>query len=206
MRYITAFFVLLCSLSFPVIGADNGLADPNKTLELLSSNTFARLNKEQSRLKAEPEFIKVVIEEELIPYFDYKYAAYKVLGTYLKKTTPDQRKQFVDAFYEYSINAYGHILLNYNQQTLTILGNKNFKSKKTVSIPVRMQESSGQITQLSFKLRKNTKTGEWKVFDVIAEGVSMLDTKRSEFGALIQKQGIDELIKLLKQKNSEFSS
>ena len=206
MRFITSFFVLLCSLSFPLVAADNELTDPNQTLELLSSNTFARLDKEKNRLESEPEYIKVIIEEELIPYFDYKYAAYTVLGPNLKKTTSEQRNQFVDAFYEYSINAYGHILLNYNQQTLTILGNNNFKGKKVVSIPVRMQENTGQITQLSFKLRKNSKTGEWKVFDVIAEGVSMLDTKRSEFSALIQKQGIDELIKLLKQKNSEFSS
>ena len=206
MRFITSLFVLLCSLSFPLVAADSDLTDPNQTLELLSSNTFARLDKEKNRLESEPEYIKVIIEEELIPYFDYKYAAYSVLGPNLKKTTSEQRNQFVDAFYEYSVNAYGHILLNYNQQTLTILGNNNFKGKKVVSIPVRMQENTGQITQLSFKLRKNSKTGEWKVFDVIAEGVSMLDTKRSEFTPLIQKQGIDELIKLLKQKNSEFSS
>ena len=69
-----------------------------------------------------------------------------------------------------------------------------------------MRDNNGQVTQLDFKLRKNKKTGEWKVFDVIAEGISMLDTKRSEFSALIQKKGIDEVIKLLLQKNSEFAS
>ena len=206
MRFITFIFVILSSLSFQVIADDSGLSDPNQTLELLSTNTFARLNKEKERLKVESEYIKIIIEEELIPYFDYKYAAYSVLGPNLKKTTPEQRTEFLDEFYKYLINAYGHILLNYNQQTLTILGNKNFKNKKIVSIPVRMTESTGQVTQLSFKLRKNSKTGEWKVFDVIAEGVSMLNTKRSEFDSLIKKKGIDELINLLQKKNSEFSS
>jgi len=206
MRYFTILFVFLCSLPFSLLAAENLPTDPNQTLELLSSNTFARLDKEQSKLKSEPEYIKEIIEEELIPYLDYKYAAYTILGPNLKKTTSEQRNKFVEAFYEYLINAYGHILLSYNQQTLTILGNKNFKGKKVVSIPVRMQESTGQITQLSFKLRMNSKTGEWKVFDVIAEGISMLDTKRSEFNVLIQKQGIDALIKLLKQKNNELSS
>lgn len=204
MRFVISVFIFLCSLSFPLTAAENEFTDPNQTLELVSTSTFARLNKERNRLENEPEYIKVLIEEELIPYFDYKYAAYSVLGPNLKKTTPEQRKQFVDAFYEYIINAYGQILLNYNQQTLTIQGNKNFKGKKIVSIPVRMQENTGQVTQLNFKLRKNSKTGEWKVFDIIAEGISMLETKRSEFSALIKQQGIDELIKLLKQKNSEL--
>jgi len=206
MRFITYLIIAFYSLSFSAQAAEADISDPNNALQLLSDNTFARLNKEQAKLANNPDYIKVIITEELIPYFDYKYAAYSVLGPYLRKTTPEQRKQFVDAFYEYSINAYGHILLNYNKQTLTILGNKNFKGKKIVNIPVRMQENSGQVTQLSFKLRKNKKTGEWKVFDVIAEGVSMLDTKRSEFSALLQQKGVDDLIKLLQQKNSEFSS
>ena len=206
MHFITSLFILLCSLSFPLVAADSDLTDPNQTLELLSSNTFARLDKEKNRLENEPEYIKVIIKEELIPYFDYKYSAYSVLGPHLRKTTIEQRNQFVTAFYEYLINAYGHILLNYNQQTLTIIGNKNFKGKKIINIPVRMQENTGQITQLNFKLRKNTKTGEWKAFDVIAEGVSMLDTKRSEFSSLLQRKGVEELTKLLQEKNSEFSS
>ena len=201
MRFITYLIIAFYSLSFSAQAAEADISDPNNALQLLSDNTFARLNKEQAKLANNPDYIKVIITEELIPYFDYKYAAYSVLGPYLRKTTPEQRKQFVDAFYEYSINAYGHILLNYNKQTLTILGNKNFKGKKIISIPVRMQENSGQVTQLSFKLRKNKKTGEWKVFDVIAEGVSMLDTKRSEFSALLQQKGVDDLIKLLQQKN-----
>ncbi|HIP76007.1 MAG TPA: ABC transporter substrate-binding protein, partial [Psychromonas hadalis] len=47
---------------------------------------------------------------------------------------------------------------------------------------------------------------EWKVFDVIAEGVSMLSTKQSEIGGLIDKKGIDEVIKMLNEKNAELAS
>lgn len=206
MRFILYIFVFLYSFSCSLIADENKSLDPNQALHALSANTFSRLTKEKSRLSTEPEYIKVIIEEELIPYFDYKYAAYSVVGPNLKKTTSDQRNQFVEAFRIYLINAYGHILFKYDQQTITILDNNNFKDKKIVSIPVRMRDKNEQVTQLDFKLRKNKKTGEWKVFDVIAEGISMLDTKRSEFGSLIQKKGIDEVIKLLQKKNSEFTS
>jgi phospholipid transport system substrate-binding protein len=206
MRLFIYIFVFLYSLSCHAFASENTSTDPNQALRILSSNTFARLDKEKSKLEQEPSYISVIIEEELLPYFDYKYAAYSVVGPNLKNTTEDQRNDFVEAFRIYLINAYGHILSNYNQQTLQILDNKNFNDKNVVNIPVRMVDNNGQLTQLVFKLRKNNNTGYWKVFDVIAEGVSMLDTKRSEFSPLIQKKGIDEVIELLQQKNSEFAS
>lgn len=206
MRSFICVFAFLYSLSFSLLASEPDLTNPNQVLKSVSSNTFKRLNDEKSQLETDPEHIKVIIKEELIPSFDYKYTAYSVVGPNLQNTTPEQRDNFVDAFLSYLINAYGHILTKYDQQTLTILDNNNFKGKKIVSIPVRMRDNNGQITQLDFKLRINSKTGEWKVFDVIAEGVSMLDTKKSELRPLIQKKGIDEVIKLLLQKNSEFIS
>jgi len=205
MRLFIYIFAFLYSISFSLMASEHDLTDPNQTLHSLSTNTFERLTNDKDKLAKEPEYIKVIINEELIPYFDYKYAAYSVVGPHLRDTTAEQRDNFVEAFRTYLINAYGHILIKYDQQTITILDNNDFKGKKIVSIPVRMRDNNGQVTQLDFKLRKNKKTGEWKVFDVIAEGVSMLDTKRSEFGSLIQKKGIDEVIKLLLQKNDEFN-
>jgi len=206
MRIFIYLFAFLYSFSFSLVANEYDLTDPNQTLHALSDNTFSRLNVEKDNLDTQPGIIKKIIEEELIPYFDYKYAAYSVVGPHLKDTTGEQRENFVDAFLTYLVNAYGHILKDYDQQTLTILDINNFKGKKIVSIPVRMRDNNGQVTQLAFKLRKNKKTGEWKVFDIIAEGVSMLDTKRSEFGSLIQSKGIDEVIKLLLEKNDEFTS
>ncbi|MEL0628707.1 MlaC/ttg2D family ABC transporter substrate-binding protein [Psychromonas aquatilis] len=206
MRLFIYVFALIYSFSFSVTAKEYDLTDPNKALHTLSSSTFERLDKEKDNLDNDPTIIKTIIEEELIPYFDYKYAAYSVVGTHLKNTTAEQRSNFVDAFLTYLINAYGHILKEYDQQTLTILDISDFNDKKIVSIPVRMRDNNGQVTQLAFKLRKNKKTNEWKVFDIIAEGVSMLDTKRSEFGSLIQNKGIDEVIQLLLEKNDEFTS
>lgn len=204
MRLFIYVFALI--FSFSLAAKEHDLTDPNKTLHTLSNNTFERLNVEKEKLNSDPTIIKKIIEEELIPYFDYKYAAYSVVGAHLKNTTVEQRDNFVDAFLIYLVNAYGHILKEYDHQTLTILDINDFNDKKIVSIPVRMRDNNGQVTQLAFKLRKNKKTNEWKVFDIIAEGVSMLDTKRSEFGSLIQSKGIDEVIKLLLEKNDEFTS
>lgn len=202
MRYLLITFFSLCSL---FAHADEVLmSNPNAVLETASSNTFARINNERAQLNAQPDYIKQVISEELIPYFDYKYAAYKVMGAHLKKTTKAQRSEFVSVFQDYLINAYGHILLEYDQQKLEIVHNNKYKDKKIVSVPVKVIAKDGQVTQIAFKLRKNKKTGEWRVFDVIAEGISMLNTKQSELNDIIHKKGVDHVIELLKNKNSEL--
>jgi len=202
MRTLWILFFSLWSLF--AIADEIVVSDPNQVLRSVSTNTFTRINNERAQLDAQPEHMQTIIEEELLPYFDYKYASYKVIGSYLKKTTREQRNEFVNAFKSYLVNAYGHILFEYNNQELQILDNAHFKDKKIISIPVRILDENEQVTQISFKLRKNKKTGEWKVFDVIAEGISMLNTKQSEFNELIHKKGIDHVINLLKQKNSEF--
>ena len=202
MRIIFCILLSFCSL---FVSSDEMISsDPNQVLHSVAVNTFARITADKQQLEAQPNHIKVIIEEELIPYFDYKYASYKVMGSHLKKTTKEQRNAFVVAFKSYLVNAYGHILFEYDQQEIEILDNNHFKDKKIVSVPVRIRDKNNQVTQIAFKLRKNKKTGEWKVFDVIAEGISMLNTKQSEFNNIIYKQGIDHVIDLLNKKNSEF--
>ncbi|MCP4320778.1 MAG: ABC transporter substrate-binding protein [Alteromonadales bacterium] len=198
-------FILFCSLFASLVSADEPVvSDPNQVIHSVSTNTFARINKEKIRLEKEPGYIKVVIEEELIPHFDYKYAAYKVMGRHLKKTTKEQRTEFVAAFRSYLVNAYSHILFEYDQQEVEIIDNTHYQDKRIISIPIRVVDKNGQVTQIAFKLRKNKKSGQWKVFDVIAEGISMLNTKQSELGELIHKNGVDHVIGLLQKKNSEF--
>lgn len=204
MRYLLMVITLLFSGS--AFSAEIDMSNPNKVIESVSTKTLARITAEKTRLEADPNYIQVVIEEELIPYFDYKYAAYKVLGAHLRQTTLEQRNEFVEAFRLYLINSYGNILFKYDQQEIQISANTNFENANIVTIPIRIRDNNDQAAQLGFKLRKNNKSGEWKVFDVIAEGISMLDTKQSEISELVQREGIDHVINLLKKKNSEFSS
>lgn len=202
-KYLITFFMLVSSSFSGAVEVD--MQDPNNVLHVVSKQTLERITSEKSILTAHPEHIKVIVEEELIPYFDYKYAAYKVMGKHLKKTSKAQRTKFVDVFKTHLINAYGHILFEFENQTIKIKDNRNYKRKKTVSIQVELFDENKKLTKLSFKFRKNKKTGEWKVFDVIAEGISLLSTKQSEVGELINKKGIDGVIELLDKKNKKQS-
>jgi phospholipid transport system substrate-binding protein len=54
---------------------------------------------------------------------------------------------------------------------------------------------------IAFKVRKNRKTNEWKAFDMVAEGVSLLDSKQAELGGVIRQKGLPHVTELLKEKS-----
>ena len=54
---------------------------------------------------------------------------------------------------------------------------------------------------VSFKVRKNRKTNEWKAFDMVAEGVSLLDSKQAELSGIIRQKGLPYVTELLKKKS-----
>lgn len=169
------------------------LNDPYQLVSEVAQNTFDRLNNEQRQIKADPKYLRTIVREEMLPGVDVRFSAFRVIGKQLNDTTPAQRDAFVDAFSEYLVVTYADALAAYDKQTLDIGSGKVGEAEQLVSIPVTVLEPNKPAIKLEFKLRKNKRTGEWKVFDMIAEGISLLSAKQSELSGLIRQKGIDKV-------------
>ena len=154
------------------------------------------------RLAAEPNAdsakLKAIVRTELMPYVDIKYAAYKVMGANIRSTDENQRKRFVSAFETYIVDTYSSALGKYDNQGITIDPKTQGDAKSTV-VNVTVRTKDGEDFQVAFKLRQNQKTQEWKVYDMVAEGISLLSSKQAEFNELIGKHGIDRVCEMLEQ-------
>ena len=170
--------------------------DPKELVVAVSQKTFEEIGKNKENLD-DIEFAKKIIEEQLLPYIDTKYASYKVIGVKLKKTTEAQRDRFTKAFTNYIVLTYATALKKYTNQTLEFPQDVVDKNDKVASVRVVMKTEASPDIELIFKLRKNTKTGFWKVYDMVAEGISLLSAKQSELSGLIRDKGIDEVSKML---------
>ena len=169
--------------------------DPYQLVSEVAQNTFDRLNKEQSQIKTDPKYLRTIVRQEMLPGVDVRFSAFRVIGKQLNDTTPAQRDAFVNAFSEYLVVTYADALAAYDKQTLDIGKGTVGKDEQLVSIPVTVLEPNKPAIKLEFKLRKNNRTGEWKVFDMIAEGISLLSAKQSELSGLIRQKGIDQVTK-----------
>lgn len=175
--------------------------DPYLLVKEAAGKTFTRLEQDAPQVKQNPNHLRTIVREELMPYVDNKFAAYKVIGKELRSTTPPQRERFVKAFTDYIVATYADALGKYDKQTIRVESGQPLDAKKEISVKVTVLDPDKPEINVIFQLRKNSKTGEWKVFDMIAEGVSLLSSKQSELGGSIRQKGIDSVSSMLEQHN-----
>ncbi|QXB56285.1 phospholipid-binding protein MlaC [Aeromonas sp. FDAARGOS 1415] len=194
---------LMTSMLFSLVAqAEINSSDPYALVDQAAQQTFARLKSDQAQVKSNPDHLRVIIREELLPYVDNRFAAYKVLGNQIKQTTPAQREAFVEVFTEYMVSSYADALAHFDKQTVQVQPGKVADSNIT-AVNVSVKEAGKPDIFLEFKLRKNNKTGEWKAFDMVAEGISLLSAKQNELGGLIRQNGIDAVIAQLREHNAK---
>ncbi len=100
-------------------------SNPYRLIEQVADNTFSRIRKDRTLLRADPDLLRDVVKDELLPYIHNRYAASLVLGAqYYRKATPEQRDAFTEAFTEYMIASYAQILLEYDNQTIEVQKDK----------------------------------------------------------------------------------
>jgi phospholipid transport system substrate-binding protein len=118
-----------------------------------------------------------MLSEELMPFIDYRYAAFKVLGGHLKKTSKEQKKMFLEAMSHNLERTYASALMNYKNQQVIFETEKPVVGYKIVGVKSKIIEMNKPTINLVFKMRMNKKTKEWKVFDMVIEGTSLLSVK-----------------------------
>ncbi|WP_338506744.1 phospholipid-binding protein MlaC [Erwinia aphidicola] len=187
--------------------AANAAADqtnPYKLMNEAAQKTFDRLKNEQPKIKQDPNYLRQVVREELLPYVQVKYAGALVLGRYYKEATPAQREAYFAAFSDYLTQAYGQALAMYNGQTYQIAPEQPLGDANIIAIRVTIIHPNGRPpVRLDFQWRKNSVSGNWQAFDMIAEGVSMISTKQNEWSGVLRQQGIDGLTARLKSAANE---
>ena len=177
-------------------------ANPYVMIEKVADSTFTRFSIEQAAIKENPNLLKDIVREELMPYIDYKYAAFKVIGRNLKKTTDEQRKAFVPVFRDYLVTSYAQVFTLYNNQEVKFEPQKSTKGKKIVSIRTVIISPDRDPIDISFKVRLDKRSKQWKAYDMVAEGVSLLDSKQAELNSLIRQKGLDHVTEMLKEKSA----
>lgn len=167
---------------------------PYVLMQQASDKLFADIKDNQAKIKQNPNYLRTIVRNDLLPYVQVNYAGSLVLGSHFKSTTPEQREKFFKAFGDFIEQAYAQVLTAYSNQRIQIEPAKDVGDKNLVSIRVNIIQNGGAAPiKLDFKWRKNSKTGEWQAYDMVAEGVSMVVTKQNEWSGILRQQGIDAL-------------
>ncbi|MGC9422082.1 MULTISPECIES: MlaC/ttg2D family ABC transporter substrate-binding protein [Vibrio] len=188
-RSLTVLMTLLCSwASVAQVVIDQ--ADPYLMMKEVAQVSFDRLKADQKLIHDNPEHLKVIVEQELMPYVNEQYAALKLLGPHLKGAKREDVGTFIHAFRAYLVSSYAQVLTQYSDQEI-VFGPETAipDDRRIASIKVEIIDTPRPNINLEFKLRKE-KDGNWKAFDMVAEGISLLSSKQSEWSGKIRQEGI----------------
>ncbi|WP_070969995.1 MlaC/ttg2D family ABC transporter substrate-binding protein [Vibrio sonorensis] len=187
-KLVLTLFVLFWPASLVAEPIDK--TQPYEMMKVVSEQAFERLKSEQDQVRENPDYLKQIVEEELMPYVNDKYAALKLLGPHAKKSKREDVIEFINAFHGYLITSYAQVLTQYSDQTIEFGPEPKLDPKKRItSIRVDIVDPARPSIKLEFKLRRE-KNGDWYAFDMIAEGVSLLSSKQSEWSGKLRQEGV----------------
>jgi len=172
--------------------------DPYEMVRSVASKTFDRIKAEQQGIAEDPEKLRLIMEEELMPYIDYRFSAYKVLGKYSRGADKKDLLEFITVFRQYLITSYAVAMGYYDNQTVEFDPERDFEDRNDVTVRAVIKDDSRPDIKVAFKVRKDRRSGEWQAYDMIAEGISLLSSKQSEFESILRRDGIQEVIRQMR--------
>ena len=177
---------------------------PQRLIESSSQVLLANLDANRAAYRKDISGLYKVIDQQFLPHVDVPYAAQQVLGKYWREATPQQRKRFTDALYQSLLQTYGKALLDFTSDQMKVLPSQDDPAATRSSVRTRIRTSNGTDVAVNYTLRKVGM--EWKVWDVVIEGISYVKSFREDFGLEIDQKGLDALLQRLESSAAKPGS
>ncbi len=193
-RLITGLILIFAILA--VIPLQSYAASPKETVETGVNNLLETLGSEKFKQKTKDEQV-AELGVKIEKVFDFTELSKRTLGRDWKKMSAEQQTEFVKLFKELLQGVYANQLLSYSDQKV-IFEKETMLKKGRAEVQSFLQTSDGKKIPLFYRL--TDKSGSWKVYDVIIEGVSMVKNYRTQFRKILSKDSPDKLIEILRDK------
>jgi phospholipid transport system substrate-binding protein len=162
---------------------------------------LARLATEREALDADPGIIYGLVNEIVIPHFDFVSMSKWVLGKKnWRGASEGQRQQFVDEFRTLLVRTYAKALLEYSDETIEYLPVEKNPDSNLIVVKTKINQAGSTAVPIDYRM--HVSGGEWKVVDLVVDGVSLVSTYRGSFASQIRKGGFESLLSKLSQRNS----
>jgi len=185
----------------PAPTAAEASLEPQELMQKVANDLLDELNANREAIKKDPAALRSLVDRHLLPHFDTEYAARLVLGPHWRTATPEQRKRFVEAFYQSLMANYGDALLEFTSDRMKILPYKGDPAATSATVRTEVKRSNGTPVPVNYSLHK-TPQG-WKAWDVTIEGISYVKNFRTDFGSEINEKGLDAVIQRLESQNAK---
>ncbi|MGD1970777.1 MAG: ABC transporter substrate-binding protein [Desulfobacterales bacterium] len=185
---LLAMILLLPLEVFASSAKDTVEAQINKMLARMQESSFKALSRD-----AKIDEIEKIIAE----VFDFEELSRRTLGRDWKKFTPEQQKEFIGLFQQVLQNVYADRILAYTSEKIEF-GKETELKKGRVEVESYIITTDNKKVPLFYRM--TDKSGEWKVYDVVIEGISMVKNYRGQFREILKTKKPEDLLQTLREK------
>jgi len=193
------FIALFLILTFGAGLSSAAAEDPLQLVRKTADRVLAEVKDHKTELETAPDQVYELVDQIILPRFDFIRISRLVLGKYWRRASPDQRERFVKEFTELLIRTYALALLNYSDQEITYLPLRRVAQAVEVTVNTRVSAAGAPPVPINYSLHLSD--DEWKVYDVTIDGVSLVSTYRSSFASQIRRFKMDGLLKRMSKLN-----
>ncbi len=197
----TVSFMLTALLALTAPGGQAATSSAMDVVRNTATQVIDRIRSEKEQLDSHPERIYDLVNELVIPHFDFISMSKWVLGKNWRNATEDERSQFTEEFRTLLVRTYAKALLEYSEQEIKYLDELSSENSNLVVVKTEVSQSGSSAIPIHYRM--HVSGGDWKVIDVAVDGVSLVSTYRGEFASHIRKNGISNLIVKLAERNTQ---
>ena len=194
---LLAFLISIASLANA-----NDLNAPQKVIQETSDLLYDIIQKDKDKLD-DRDYVFQLVNEVLEPRVDLDKVSKLVLGKYWRKATDEQKTQFQKEFKGLLVNTYSTAFKEFDEWTVHFIPMTLDPTKTRLTVKTEIIQPSRPPVAVNYRMAIN-KEGNWKAYDVIIEGISMVTNYKASFSKTIKKAGgLDKVIQQLAEKNKQ---
>lgn len=174
--------------------------DARAVVETAGSQMIQLIGEQRAELERDPALLYQLVEDVLLPHFDFETIARLVLGKYWRTASPDQRGQFTQEFKTLLVRSYATAWLEYEGEEIRFL--PPHPSRRSDRSVVRVELIDPYSAPIAFTYSLHNISGPWLVYDVAVDGVSLLANYRVSIATNVKAKGLDTTIAEIEERNT----
>ncbi len=186
----------LATLLLALAGIAAPATTPTDTVRETVDAVITTLKKDLDEERKRDEVFRLISDN-----FDFKVMAKRILATNWHKASDEQRRRFIDLFTRLLTRTYWGRIRDYRDEQVEYRGER-IKKGRYARVDTEIVTADKRIP-ITYRLLN--RKGRWKAYDVIIEGVSLVQNFRTSYQAIVRKEGIDGLLQQMAAKTGESS-
>jgi phospholipid transport system substrate-binding protein len=196
MKYKTSLALFMCLVFTTALAAEQ---PPLAMVHGVTNQVLAALNKNKSQLQNKKVIYKIV-NNIIVPHFDMDGVSRSVVGrNYWYQATDSQRSQFITLFTRYVTDMYASAIAAYSNETISFQPLRDYNpGQSRAQVYSTIERPAGSNINLNYRVVNIS--GNWKIYDFSVDGISMVQSYRSQFTSTLNQGGLSKLNEMLAAK------